>query len=31
MWVDRGKPTPLSPDKAFIAFCRKRYKRNPIP
>ena len=31
MWVDSDKPSLGNPDKAFIAFCRKRYERNPNP
>ncbi len=31
LWVDSGKPSLGNPDKAFIAFCRKRYERNPNP
>ena len=31
MWVDSGKPSLGNPDKAFIAFCPKRYEHNPNP
>lgn len=31
MWVDSGKPSLGNPDKAFSAFCRKRYERHPNP
>lgn len=31
MWVDSGKPSLGNPDKAFSAFCRKHYERNPNP
>jgi len=27
LWVDSGKPEMHHPDKAFIAFCRRRYER----
>jgi hypothetical protein len=30
-WVESGKPELKSPDAAFIAFCKKRYERNPNP
>lgn len=30
-WVDTGKPELKNPDAAFIAFCKKRYERNPNP
>ena len=31
MWVGGGKPSLGNPDQALIAFCRKRYERNPNP
>lgn len=30
-WVTTGKPEIRNPDAAFIAFCSKRYERNPNP
>jgi plasmid replication initiation protein len=30
-WADSGKPELKNPDAAFIAFCRRRYERNPNP
>lgn len=30
-WVESGEPDLKSPDKAFIAFCKKRYKKTPTP
>ena len=30
-WVDTGKPSLENPDGAFIAFCKRRYERNPNP
>ena len=30
-WAASGKPELMSADKAFIAFCRNRYERNPNP
>mgnify|MGYP006428829045 FL=1 len=30
-WVDSGKPELKNPDATFIAFCRRRYERNPNP
>lgn len=30
-WFESGEPGLKNPDKAFIAFCRSRYKRNPTP
>jgi plasmid replication initiation protein len=30
-WDESGRPALHSPDKAFIAFCRARYARNPNP
>lgn len=30
-WVDSGCIELQNPDKAFIAFCKKRYERNPNP
>ncbi len=30
-WIQSGEPDLRSPDKAFIAFCRNRYERNPTP
>lgn len=30
-WYESGKPSLQDPDKAFIAFCRRRYERNPNP
>lgn len=30
-WVESGKPELRSPDKAFLAFCKKRYALNPNP
>lgn len=29
-WVDSGMPTLHQPDKAFVAFCKSRAKRNPF-
>ena len=28
-WVDSGRIELQNPDKAFIAFCKKRYERKP--
>lgn len=30
-WCDSGRPLLQDPDKAFIAFCKRRYERNPNP
>ena len=30
-WYDTGKPDIQNPDAAFLAFCKKRYFRNPQP
>lgn len=30
-WVDSGKPELKNPAAAFIAFCKRRYERNPNP
>jgi plasmid replication initiation protein len=30
MWVDTGMPLLHNPDKAFVAFCKSRAKRNPM-
>lgn len=30
-WLEEGKPIIKNPDKAFIAFCKKRYEKNPNP
>lgn len=30
-WCDSGKPALQDPDRAFIAFCKRRYERNPNP
>jgi hypothetical protein len=30
-WFESGMPEIVSPGKAFVGFCRSRYKRNPNP
>lgn len=30
-WADSGKPPLRSPDRAFVAFCKRRYERKPNP
>jgi plasmid replication initiation protein len=30
-WVESGRPELKSPNAAFIAFCKRRYERNPNP
>lgn len=30
-WCESGKPLLQSPDQAFIAFCKRRYEKNPKP
>lgn len=30
-WIQSGEPDLKRPDKAFIAFCRTRYEKNPTP
>jgi len=30
-WAESGKPSLQDPDKAFIAFCKRRHERNPNP
>ena len=30
-WVESGMPEIVFPGKAFVGFCKSRYKRNPNP
>ena len=30
-WIDSGKPELRNVDSAFLAFCKRRYERNPNP
>ena len=30
-WVETGRPELVSPDKAFLAFCKRRYEKKPNP
>jgi hypothetical protein len=30
-WADSGKPPLRNAEKAFLAFCKRRYERNPNP
>jgi hypothetical protein len=31
LWVESGIPELIFPQKAFVAFCKSRYRRNPNP